>query len=99
MFSDLVKQGIVPGQRAGDSLHDMPVVRCISGISCSAHPTDCTQRIRRAVLRITEKGGHPVYQVAAFTISGGDEGARTPDPHVANVVLSQLSYIPTDWCA
>ena len=46
-----------------------------------------------------KKGGHPVYQVAAFTISGGDEGARTPDPHVANVVLSQLSYIPTDWCA
>lgn len=27
-------------------------------------------------------------------ISGGDEGARTLDPHVANVVLSQLSYIP-----
>lgn len=25
---------------------------------------------------------------------GGDEGARTLDPHVANVVLSQLSYIP-----
>ena len=27
--------------------------------------------------------------------SGGDERARTADPHVANVVLSQLSYIPT----
>ena len=25
---------------------------------------------------------------------GGDEGIRTLDPHVANVVLSQLSYIP-----
>ncbi len=27
---------------------------------------------------------------------GGDEGIRTLDPYVANVVLSQLSYIPTD---
>lgn len=26
--------------------------------------------------------------------SGGDDGIRTHDPHVANVVLSQLSYIP-----
>ncbi len=25
---------------------------------------------------------------------GGDEGTRTLDPHIANVVLSQLSYIP-----
>ena len=25
---------------------------------------------------------------------GGDERIRTADPHVANVVLSQLSYIP-----
>ena len=25
---------------------------------------------------------------------GGDEGIRTLDPYVANVVLSQLSYIP-----
>lgn len=28
-------------------------------------------------------------------IDGGDGGIRTPDPHVANVMLSQLSYIPT----
>ena len=27
-------------------------------------------------------------------IPGGDDGIRTHDPHVANVVLSQLSYIP-----
>ena len=26
---------------------------------------------------------------------GGDEGIRTLGPHVANVMLSQLSYIPT----
>jgi hypothetical protein len=25
---------------------------------------------------------------------GGDDGTRTHDPHIANVVLSQLSYIP-----
>ena len=24
----------------------------------------------------------------------GDEGTRTPDPHTASVMLSQLSYIP-----
>ncbi len=28
-------------------------------------------------------------------VSGGDGGDRTPDLHVANVALSQLSYIPT----
>lgn len=30
---------------------------------------------------------------------GGDDGIRTHDPHVANVMLSQLSYIPTKVCA
>lgn len=30
---------------------------------------------------------------------GGDDGIRTHDPHVANVMLSQLSYIPTCMCA
>lgn len=30
---------------------------------------------------------------------GGDDGIRTHDPHVANVMLSQLSYIPTNRCA
>lgn len=31
---------------------------------------------------------------------GGDDGIRTHDPHVANVMLSQLSYIPTKYaCA
>src|SRR5947199_3298277 len=28
-------------------------------------------------------------------MNGGAEGTRTLDPHVANVVLSQLSYCPT----
>ena len=32
-----------------------------------------------------------------FVVScrGGDDGIRTHDPYVANVMLSQLSYIPT----
>lgn len=30
---------------------------------------------------------------------GGDDGIRTHDPYVANVMLSQLSYIPTNKCA
>jgi hypothetical protein len=29
-----------------------------------------------------------------YTFLSGDERIRTADPHVANVVLSQLSYIP-----
>ena len=29
-----------------------------------------------------------------LNIRGGDDGIRTHDPHVANVMLSQLSYIP-----
>lgn len=32
--------------------------------------------------------------MGSWNLYGGDEGARTLDPHVANVVLSQLSYIP-----
>lgn len=28
------------------------------------------------------------------SLCGGDEGTRTPGPHVANVMLYQLSYIP-----
>ena len=35
------------------------------------------------------------YSDSGWEGSGGDERARTADPHVANVVLSQLSYIPT----
>ena len=31
----------------------------------------------------------------ALGLRGGDDGIRTHDPHVANVMLSQLSYIPT----
>ena len=44
---------------------------------------------------------HPVkLKYGSFTgcykeKNGGDERTRTADPHVANVVLSQLSYIPT----
>lgn len=32
-----------------------------------------------------------------FGFHGGDEGIRTLGPHVANVMLSQLSYIPTGY--
>ena len=42
-------------------------------------------------------------QVGSFPdlsgLRGGDDGIRTHDPHVANVMLSQLSYIPTYMCA
>ncbi len=34
---------------------------------------------------------------ARINFRGGDDGIRTHDPHVANVMLSQLSYIPTGY--
>ena len=41
----------------------------------------------------------PFYEAVIFNCPqkkyGGDEGIRTPDLYVANVPLSQLSYIPT----
>jgi hypothetical protein len=48
----------------------------------------------------TDKDMHAVRPCAVdfvrgAKINGGDGGIRTPDPHVANVMLSQLSYIPT----
>lgn len=44
------------------------------------------------------KGALPIGK-APDILSGGDEGIRTLGPHVANVMLSQLSYIPTKVCA
>ena len=36
-----------------------------------------------------------MHVVAFVEFVGGREGIRTPDPRVANAVLSQLSYSPT----
>ena len=44
-----------------------------------------------------KKKGQNLPSVQVFR--GGDDGIRTHDPHVANVMLSQLSYIPTCMCA
>ena len=33
----------------------------------------------------------------AVSPDGGEEEIRTPDPHVANVMLYQLSYFPNGW--
>ncbi len=44
------------------------------------------------------KGALPIGK-APDILSGGDEGIRTLGPHVANVMLSQLSYIPTRYGA
>ncbi len=41
----------------------------------------------------------PEKAISGFGFRGGDDGIRTHDPHVANVMLSQLSYIPTGLCA
>jgi hypothetical protein len=36
-----------------------------------------------------------LLQLQFVILTGGDEGARTPDLGVANAALSHLSYIPT----
>ncbi len=41
------------------------------------------------------KGFLVTTNAESLAIIGGDEGNRTPDLYVANVPLSQLSYIPT----
>ena len=35
-----------------------------------------------------------ITEITSYTYWSGDGGIRTLDPHVANVVLSQLSYTP-----
>ena len=54
-------------------------------------------RVRQAKA-FTKIGTKPVASPRS-NFRGGDEGIRTLDPHVANVVLSQLSYIPTGYYA
>ena len=46
-----------------------------------------------------QKQNRPGNRLTCWNFDGGDDGIRTHDPHVANVMLSQLSYIPIDWCA
>ena len=41
-----------------------------------------------------KKNGAELHLCASFTSNGGEEGIRTLDPHVANVMLYQLSYFP-----
>ena len=51
---------------------------------------------------IRYKGTSPLFffvfaqEKKRYTVYNGDGGIRTLDPHVANVVLSQLSYAPED---
>ena len=52
-------------------------------------PDGVSSPASRRAWPILAAGGSPRQE------NGGDERARTADPYVANVVLSQLSYIPT----
>lgn len=40
--------------------------------------------------------GTPIFHPNSHDSIGGGKGIRTLDPNVANVVLSQLSYAPTE---
>ena len=55
-----------------------------------------TERLMAPVLDSKKKGQDLRPDLV---LRGGDDGIRTHDPHVANVMLSQLSYIPTICCA
>jgi integrase len=45
-------------------------------------------RHKRALIRTVRRAPFCAYSI------GGDVGTRTPDPHTASVMLSQLSYTP-----
>ena len=49
----------------------------------------------RAQMRAQSMQNGPGIFPRPLHFRGGDEGIRTLGPHVANVMLSQLSYIPT----
>ena len=53
----------------------------------------------RAQMRAQSMQNGPGIFPRPLHFRGGDDGIRTHDPHVANVMLSQLSYIPTKVCA
>ena len=56
----------------------------------------CASRpVGRLVSDGARKKSRPELLPTCLSSHGGDEGIRTLGPHVANVMLSQLSYIPT----
>ena len=64
-------------------------------IEKQSHTKGCTSC---PVGHLTSEGAiknGPEFLPARLSSHGGDEGIRTLGPHVANVMLSQLSYIPT----
>ncbi len=50
---------------------------------------------RRTKLHPDARRGIGVRNALGRVLKNGAEGIRTLDPHVANVVLSQLSYCPS----
>jgi hypothetical protein len=57
-------------------------------------PGEFGHRLRPCTTRPLSDGGLTYYSCSTHSLSGGDEGARTPDLDSAIVALSQLSYIP-----
>ena len=77
---------------------DFPRRRVDPGLSTS--PAECSlAKIDFANKALRTKSGAKPVALPRLSFRGGDDGIRTHDPHVANVMLSQLSYIPTKVCA
>lgn len=66
-------------------------IHYVGRIGLSAVDADSTVRFDQLLLGSLSPGDHLVHEVI---LPGGSKGTRTPDPHRATVVLSQLSYGP-----
>ena len=62
----------------------------------SGESVDKEETVRHTVPKNKKRGAPSIMARAAsvFHQNGGEEEIRTLDPHVANVMLYQLSYFP-----
>lgn len=49
------------------------------------------------IVHLKTKKSQSKYALRFFCFAGGDDGDRTHDLNIANVALSQLSYIPSGY--
>ena len=71
------------------------VFRWQGQLECKAALEDARPVLQAAWSQMGQEKSRPELLPTCLSSHGGDEGIRTLGPHVANVMLSQLSYIPT----